>query len=102
MDAVRQAFLMLGPRGTAVLVGIAMGSLSSFMAMEFIGEKMLTGAMLGSTKLQLDVPRYAALYKAGRLKLDEMVTATYPLTRINEAIESTRSGKVLRNVIVFD
>jgi S-(hydroxymethyl)glutathione dehydrogenase/alcohol dehydrogenase len=63
---------------------------------------MLTGATLGSTKLQLDVPRYAALYKAGRLKLDEMVSGKYPLERINEAVASTKSGTALRNVIVFE
>jgi S-(hydroxymethyl)glutathione dehydrogenase/alcohol dehydrogenase len=41
------------------------------------------------------------LYKAGILKLDELITARYPLERINEAIEAVEQGKALRNVIVF-
>ena len=40
-------------------------------------------------------------YKEGRLKLDELVTACYPLERINEAVAGTRSGEALRNVILF-
>jgi len=41
------------------------------------------------------------LYQQGRLKLDEMVSGRYPLERINEAIDSTRSGAAIRNVITF-
>ena len=44
--------------------------------------------------------RIAGLYLEGRLKLDELVTAVYPLARINEAIASMRRGEAIRNVIV--
>lgn len=101
IKAVRQAFLMLGPRGMAVVVGIASGDLSEFRPGEFIGERVLTGSMLGSTRLQLDVPRYVEIYRAGRLKLDELVTACYPLEKVNEAVASSRAGTALRNVITF-
>ncbi|MBV8713651.1 MAG: Zn-dependent alcohol dehydrogenase [Chloroflexi bacterium] len=99
--AVRQAFEMLGPRGTAVMVQITSGDMSDFAPREFIGERMFTGSMLGSTRLQLDVPRYVDIYKAGRLKLDELVTECYSLDRVNEAVASSKSGAALRNVIVF-
>ncbi|MFM9172493.1 MAG: zinc-binding dehydrogenase, partial [Acidimicrobiaceae bacterium] len=42
-----------------------------------------------------------ALYEQGRLKLDELVTKTYPLEEINEAIAAVKRGDALRNVIVF-
>jgi S-(hydroxymethyl)glutathione dehydrogenase/alcohol dehydrogenase len=99
--AVRQAFEMLGPRGTAVMVQITSGDMADFAPREFIGERMFTGSMLGSTRLQLDVPRYVDIYRAGRLKLDELVTECYPLERINEAVASSKSGAALRNVITF-
>jgi Zn-dependent alcohol dehydrogenase len=54
---------------------------------------------MGSTRLSVDVPRLVDLYRQGRLKLDELVTARYPLDRIDEAVER---GEALRNVIVFD
>ncbi len=100
--AVRQGFMSLGPRGTVIIVGIAQGDMSEFMATEFISEKMFTGCMMGSTRLQLDVPRYAELYKAGRLMLDESITGRYPLEEINEAVELSESGQVIRNVIMFE
>jgi Zn-dependent alcohol dehydrogenase len=43
-----------------------------------------------------------ALYEDKRLKLDELITARYALSQINDAIEATESGTVLRNVILFD
>lgn len=99
--AVRQAFEMLGPRGLAVMVQISSGDMSDFAPREFISERMFTGSMLGSTRLQLDVPRYVEIYKAGRLKLDELVSACYPLDKVNEAVASSKSGDALRNVILF-
>jgi Zn-dependent alcohol dehydrogenase len=57
--------------------------------------------MLGSTRLQLDVPRYVDIYKAGRLKLDELVTECFPLDQVNAAVASSKAGAALRNVIVF-
>jgi S-(hydroxymethyl)glutathione dehydrogenase/alcohol dehydrogenase len=57
---------------------------------------------MGSTRLSVDVPWLVALYETHRLKLDELITARYPLSQINEAVQTTESGSVLRNVIVFD
>jgi S-(hydroxymethyl)glutathione dehydrogenase / alcohol dehydrogenase len=98
---VRQAFDMLGPRGMAVMVQISSGEMSDFSPREFIGERQFTGSMLGSTRLQLDVPRYVDIYRAGRLKLDQLVSACYSLDQVNAAVESSRSGAALRYVIVF-
>ena len=57
--------------------------------------------MLGSTRLQLDVPRYVDIYKAGRLKLDPLVSECFSLDQVNEAVQSSMSGNALRTVIVF-
>jgi Zn-dependent alcohol dehydrogenase len=56
---------------------------------------------MGETTVATDIPELVELYRAGRLKLDELVTARYPLERINEAIADVNAGKALRNVIVF-
>jgi len=103
IDAVRQGIDMAGPRGMIIVIGIVQGNLDFLRAAGFIGsEKCFTGSMMGSTRLQLDVPRYVAIYKAGRLKLDELITGRYPLDKINDAVESSKSGEALRNVIVFE
>jgi S-(hydroxymethyl)glutathione dehydrogenase/alcohol dehydrogenase len=56
---------------------------------------------MGSANMSLDIPRLVSLYKSGHLKLDELITARYPLAQINEAISTFIEGKAIRNVIVF-
>ena len=56
---------------------------------------------MGSARIQIDVPKIVELYKAGRLKLDELISGRYRLADINEAVASSRRGEALRNVIVF-
>ena len=57
---------------------------------------------MGGARIREDVPRLVALYEEGTLKLDELISARYPLDGINDAIASVRAGDALRNVIVFD
>jgi S-(hydroxymethyl)glutathione dehydrogenase/alcohol dehydrogenase len=40
------------------------------------------------------------MYRAGQLKLDELITKTYPLDAINEGYEAMRDGSNIRGVIV--
>jgi S-(hydroxymethyl)glutathione dehydrogenase / alcohol dehydrogenase len=64
-------------------------------------ERILTGAFMGSGVLQLEIPKMIALYKAGKLKLDELITNRFPLEDINKAIDQVVKGEALRNVIIF-
>ncbi len=99
--AIEQGFSMSGPRGMTVIVGLATEKLS-LPPMDFIrAERMLVGSFMGTTRLKVDVPKLVALYQAGRLKLDELITNRYSLEQINEAIESVERGEALRNLIVF-
>lgn len=103
MDSIRLGFSMAGIRGTTVLVGLAMGDLREFNPMEFIfDEKTLTGCGGGSIRPSIDIPFLVSLYQAGKLKLDELITAYYPLSKINDAVASLSKGESLRNIIKFD
>lgn len=61
----------------------------------------ILGCKLGAVRPQVDIPELVNLYAAGRLRLDELVTATFPLERINDAIATTRRGEGLRTVVVM-
>jgi len=98
---IQQGFAMSGPRGMIVVVGLPPRTETLTLPPFFRGERMLTSSWMGSTRLSVDVPNLVALYQAGRLKLDELITARYSLEQINEAIESVEKGEALRNVIVF-
>ena len=67
-----------------------------------MGEQRIISSFMGSTRLSVGIPRLVDLYQHGRLKLDELITARYPLEQINEAIEAVENGQALRNVIVFE
>ncbi|MDE0418471.1 MAG: Zn-dependent alcohol dehydrogenase [bacterium] len=101
--AMEEAMDVIRPGGTAVIVGMpAVGETSAFetQAIAGAGQRIL-GSKMGSTRLRVDVPRLVDLYREGRLKLDELITRTYPLDEINEAIAAVKRGEALRNVIVF-
>ena len=103
-DPLVQGFSMSGPRGTTVIVGLSSmkkGMVSLPVSQFLKDERVLMGCYMGSTNLGVDIPRLVALYQAGRLKLDELITGRYPLEKINEAIDSVERGEALRNVIVF-
>jgi S-(hydroxymethyl)glutathione dehydrogenase/alcohol dehydrogenase len=65
------------------------------------GGYRILGSFLGATRLHIDIPWLIDLYQQGRLKLDELITAHYPLEQINEAIEAMERGEALRNAIVW-
>jgi Zn-dependent alcohol dehydrogenase len=100
--AIEQAWGLVRRGGTVVVVGIPRTGEMIRLPAGPNGERRLLGSGMGSTRLSVDVPRLVDLYRQGRLKLDELVTARYPLDRINEAIEAVERGEALRNVIVFE
>ena len=62
----------------------------------------IIGSKMGEAVIARDIPRLVRAYRKGELKLDELVSNTYPLEGINEAIAEVKSGTVKRNVIVFN
>jgi len=95
-----QAIRAIRPRGKAILIGLPQSEpicLEPQLLMN--GERIIMGSALGSTRMRYDVPRLISLYRAGKLKLDELITQTYPLEAVNEAFEDMLNGKVARGVI---
>lgn len=87
--------------GTVVMVGVPpIDNVVSFPALFFaLGEKKLRGCFLGSSDPKREFPRLVALWQAGRLDLDGMITARRPLEEINQAFADMKSGVGLRTVI---
>ncbi|MFN0093019.1 MAG: Zn-dependent alcohol dehydrogenase [Acidimicrobiales bacterium] len=101
--AAEQAWKMLRPGGTAVVIGmIPVGQKVEIHGPELLSEKRLMGSSMGSNRFRVDMPRYIEFYLQGRLKLDEMVSARITLDEINEGFEAMKGGGVNRSVIVFE
>ncbi|MDZ4279123.1 MAG: Zn-dependent alcohol dehydrogenase [Dehalococcoidia bacterium] len=101
-QAATQAFDMVRPGGEAIVVGMMpMGSEITVSGPAFLAEKVLRGCVYGSARPRYDMPRILDLYMAGKLKLDELVSRTYPLDGINDAFDAMKNGEVARSVIAF-
>jgi S-(hydroxymethyl)glutathione dehydrogenase/alcohol dehydrogenase len=86
--------------GTAVIIGVA-GAGEEIHARPFLlvtGRRWI-GTAFGGTRGRTEVPRLVDRYLAGRIRLDEMVTASLPLARINHAFELMHAGEAIRSVI---
>jgi S-(hydroxymethyl)glutathione dehydrogenase/alcohol dehydrogenase len=101
--AVNQGLSLLANGGALVVVGMPPnGAKAEYEPVDFAyRSQRILGSRMGSARLAVDLPRLVEAYRQGRLKLDELVTARYPLDRINDAIDAARAGKALRNVIIF-
>lgn len=94
-DAIQTGYEIVKPEGRVVLVGVPRkGSIISIYSLPLHFGKRLIGSHGGSARPEIDVPRYHALYRAGRLPLRKLITDTYPLKDINEALRSMRQGTV--------
>jgi S-(hydroxymethyl)glutathione dehydrogenase / alcohol dehydrogenase len=98
-----QAFAMLGKGGVATVIGmVPVGQRLEIDATQLIGGKRLQGSNMGSNRFRIDMPQYVDWYLAGKLKLDELVSATMPLDKINDGFATLASGEVARQLILFD
>lgn len=67
--------------------------------------KTLMDSQGGLTNPTIDIPKYLRLYKQGKLSLDSLITDSFPLDQINEAVElvkSGTSGRVLLNINQYE
>ncbi len=61
----------------------------------------ILGSKLGSARPAVDLPALVDLYLDGRLRLDELISARFPLAAINDALGVSARGEALRAVITF-
>ena len=90
--------------GTTVVVGVppldeslTIGPIALFQTME----KKLVGSLLGSVNARRDIPLLIALWQAGRLDLEGLITAQRPMDEVNEAFDDLRASRGIRTVLSF-
>jgi NDMA-dependent alcohol dehydrogenase len=102
-EHVAEGFNAIRKAGTVVVTGLGdlmevgipvpLGVLTLF-------QKRIQGSLYGESSPSKDIPRLLAMYQAGVLKLDELVTNTYTLDNINDGYADMHSGKNLRGVLI--
>ena len=90
--------------GTVTIVGV--GKLTESVPfnalMLSMSGKTVKGCYYGDGNVREDFPKLLDLYRAGRLNLDDMVTATYSIDEAPQAIEDLLGNKNARGVIVYE
>ena len=59
------------------------------------------GCVLGDVHSLHEIPRLIALWKAGRIDLESLITQRRPLAEINEALEDLRASRGIRTVLTI-
>jgi alcohol dehydrogenase len=65
-------------------------------------ERTLKGSYIGSCVPRRDLPHYVALFEAGKMPVDRLLTHRLRLEDINEGFDRLHDGSGVRQVILFD
>jgi NDMA-dependent alcohol dehydrogenase len=104
-DLMAGALSLTGKGGTCVVTAVAPQSQTECSVNLFelaMFQKEVKGVVFGAANPRFDIPNLLALYKAGQLKLDELITNTYRLDQINQGYRDMLDGVNIRGVISFE
>jgi S-(hydroxymethyl)glutathione dehydrogenase/alcohol dehydrogenase len=102
-EVVTDAFNTIRKGGTVVVTGLGdlvSNNIQINSSMLTLMEKRIQGSLFGSGDPFHDIPLMVQLYRSGDLKLDELITATYPLDEINQGYQDMLDGKNIRGIIL--
>ena len=103
-SVLAEAYAATRRGGTTVTVGLPHPErMLSIPAVSLVAEeRTLRGSYLGSCVPERDIPRFVALYRAGRLPVDRLVTHRLRLEELNEGFDRLARGEAVRQVVVLD
>ncbi len=98
-----QAYAATRRGGTTVATGLPHPSkMFSVPAVSLVAEeRTVRGSYMGSAVPRRDLPRFVAMYRAGRLPVDRLLTHRLTLDQVNEGFDRLADGTAVRQVIVF-
>lgn len=103
VDVMRQALECCHKGwGTSVIIGVAgAGQEIRTRPFQLVTGRVWKGTAFGGAKGRTDVPKIVDWYMDGKIRIDELVTHTLPLDRINEGFDLMHEGKSIRTVVTF-
>jgi alcohol dehydrogenase (nicotinoprotein) len=104
-EVVQASVAVIRKGGTMVLTGLAdPNKLTVHLsgADLTLNRKHIHGTLFGDCNPIYDITRMLDLYRAGKLKLDELVTRQYSLDEVNQGYEDLVGGKNVRGVLIHE
>ena len=101
--AFETAFALTAPGGRTVTVGLpSPTALAQVSPLTITAEaRTIVGSYLGSAVPSRDIPRYAELWREGRLPVEALISSHIALDEIDSAMDTLAEGRAIRQVIRF-
>ena len=101
---VQQAFDATRKGGTLALTGMSDGTVDRLTVklngtMLSMWAKRLVGVIYGLCNPRYDMPALLELWRDGKLKLEELISARYPLEGINDGYADLIAGRNIRGIL---
>jgi S-(hydroxymethyl)glutathione dehydrogenase/alcohol dehydrogenase len=88
--------------GVSVIIGVAgAGKEIATRPFQLVTGRVWKGTAFGGARGRTDVPKIVDWYMEKKINIDDLITHTLPLARINEAFDLMHAGKSIRSVVVF-
>ncbi len=88
--------------GVSVIIGVAgAGQEISTRPFQLVTGRVWKGTAFGGVKGRTQVPKIVDWYMDGKINIDDLITHTIPLERINEGFDLMHEGSSIRTVVVY-
>ena len=88
--------------GESIIIGVAgAGQEISTRPFQLVTGRVWRGTAFGGAKSRRDVPKIVDWYMEGKINIDDLITHTMPLEKINDAFHLMHEGESIRSVIIY-
>jgi S-(hydroxymethyl)glutathione dehydrogenase/alcohol dehydrogenase len=88
--------------GESIIIGVAgAGQEIATRPFQLVTGRVWKGTAFGGARGRTDVPKIVDWYMDGKINIDDLITHTMPLEKINDAFELMHEGKSIRSVVVY-
>jgi S-(hydroxymethyl)glutathione dehydrogenase/alcohol dehydrogenase len=88
--------------GESIIIGVAgAGQEISTRPFQLVTGRVWKGTAFGGARGRTDVPKIVDWYMEGKINIDDLITHTMPLEKINTAFNLMHEGKSIRSVVVY-
>jgi len=88
--------------GQSFIIGVAAaGEEISTRPFQLVTGREWKGSAFGGARGRTDVPKIVDWYMDGKLRIDELITHTLTLERINEGFDLMKRGESIRSVVLY-
>jgi S-(hydroxymethyl)glutathione dehydrogenase/alcohol dehydrogenase len=88
--------------GQSIIIGVAeAGAEIATRPFQLVTGRVWKGSAFGGARGRTDVPRIVDWYMEGKINIDDLITHTLPLERINEGFDLMKRGESIRSVVMY-